>query len=678
MRLLFVRIILLANISTAQNLIKNGSFEIMKSGTSSSIPDDPAQFEYVEDWDQDMKAPILRPVKLHSPDYFSETPPLFYCYSNAHSGDKYIGMGRGEMIEQDFEGSDGFVFKVGQPYRVKLWVKMSRGMLHEKDWDNAATLSIMLRKDKLFYTPNANLLSNQCSNAFMDHQSDNSSTTLQIGSVQINDPEYSFDTWKEVSIDFTVPSTNWDWIVFETNDQTSNTCDTYILIDDISLENVCQEVNRFSAYKDGPTYQDFYSNNNFDCESPLFFTGLKGAEKVEIIIFEDDFLGGHNTIYAETFYHPSDRLIWNGKKQDGVTEATDGNYNYHVNVYSICGEPYMHQHNFTKTRNCNFNISVYNDKPSATYGFGNLNHIYYLKCVIKNSADQEVRTIEVYDPKEKVLWDGKNNSGSYVAAGIYKCDCQISNPCGEQNINNVLFDLTNFSAITLNNVQPATLQQFLNLNSQNIPFYDITSDGIFSYNCGDFSYYTPVNYPPLPCCSSEPDINLTTGYILGTESFEAYGNIYIGPGVTVLPASNLEFIANGTITIDPGVSFDGSISPVILEYQNCSPQRIGYWPTSVIENNQAIEESKIVETQQETSNKNLLLFPNPTKLTLTLVFPNSKKLAVVVTDMLGKIMLKNSIYNSNPELDVSSLPNGIYFLEAFTETESFIQKFVKE
>jgi hypothetical protein len=65
MRLLFVRIILLANISTAQNLIKNGSFEIMKSGTSSSIPDDPAQFEYVEDWDQDMKAPILRPVKLH-------------------------------------------------------------------------------------------------------------------------------------------------------------------------------------------------------------------------------------------------------------------------------------------------------------------------------------------------------------------------------------------------------------------------------------------------------------------------------------------------------------------------------------------------------------------------------------------------------------------------------------
>ena len=41
-------------------------------------------------------------------------------------------------------------------------------------------------------------------------------------------------------------------------------------------------------------------------------------------------------------------------------------------------------------------------------------------------------------------------------------------------------------------------------------------------------------------------------------------------------------------------------------------------------------------------------------------------------------MLKNSIYNSNPELDVSSLPNGIYFLEAFTETESFIQKFVKE
>jgi hypothetical protein len=36
MRLLFVRIILLANISTAQNLIKNGSFEIMKSGTSSS------------------------------------------------------------------------------------------------------------------------------------------------------------------------------------------------------------------------------------------------------------------------------------------------------------------------------------------------------------------------------------------------------------------------------------------------------------------------------------------------------------------------------------------------------------------------------------------------------------------------------------------------------------------
>ena len=657
----------------SQNFIKNPSFE-SRVGAPDSVPNNLAQFRFLDNWDEDMNDNHHNEdgnrVYLHSSDFYSSShhipeyiidrlyggQPIF-----AQDGNNYVGMARGELIEQEFEESE---LEAGKQYHIEFYIQPSKSTYIENiNWNNYTILSVMLTKSKLKYTSSANNYTSSCTAGFNDHISENNST-LHLSDMQISTTQYPFGIWSKVSVDFTAPlnADEYDWFVVETNDPNPNTCDTYLLLDNFSFTKVCTD--RCSAYRDTPD-GSISCNNIHSCSNPLTFNGLKGAERVVLHIYENWFGSGQDEVYRESFTHPNNTISWNGIYNWGgnTGEAINANFRYSLEVFSLCGQNGEHHDNFTKTGNCPFGIHPFISPGIGAFGLIGLDNVNSLKIVINDMSGNEVRTIEINDPFDKVLWDGKNNSGAYVAQANYIANCTYFTNCGQSNsvLSFMLFS-TGASYFNFNST-------YFNYGSNNL---------INNIDCSDFINLAPVNYPPLPCCSSEPDINLTTGYILGTESFEAYGNIYIGPVVTVLPASNLEFIANGTITIDPGVSFDGSISPVILEYQNCSPQRIGYWPTSVIENNQAIEESKIVETQQETSNKNLLLFPNPTKLTLTLVFPNSKKLAVVVTDMLGKIMLKNSIYNSNPELDVSSLPNGIYFLEAFTETESFIQKFVKE
>ncbi|GAB5399453.1 MAG: hypothetical protein Aureis2KO_10380 [Aureisphaera sp.] len=72
----------------------------------------------------------------------------------------------------------------------------------------------------------------------------------------------------------------------------------------------------------------------------------------------------------------------------------------------------------------------------------------------------------------------------------------------------------------------------------------------------------------------------------------------------------------------------------------------------------------------------LEITPNPVSERLLIAVPNTRIEKFSVFDLNGKMVMQQA--NNDDTLFVGGLPSGVYFLEASTETQSVIQKFVKK
>ena len=74
--------------------------------------------------------------------------------------------------------------------------------------------------------------------------------------------------------------------------------------------------------------------------------------------------------------------------------------------------------------------------------------------------------------------------------------------------------------------------------------------------------------------------------------------------------------------------------------------------------------------------KAMAVFPNPAHTELNIQLPAQQALdRVAITDVTGKIVLKQD-HNLN-QINVSDLANGLYFIEAHSGKEKFVNKFIK-
>ena len=71
------------------------------------------------------------------------------------------------------------------------------------------------------------------------------------------------------------------------------------------------------------------------------------------------------------------------------------------------------------------------------------------------------------------------------------------------------------------------------------------------------------------------------------------------------------------------------------------------------------------------------IFPNPASSIIHVIANDDAMKTVTVTDLYGRKLMERSVNAEETALEVSMLPQGVYFIKLFSQTNCFTVKFVK-
>jgi hypothetical protein len=99
-----------------------------------------------------------------------------------------------------------------------------------------------------------------------------------------------------------------------------------------------------------------------------------------------------------------------------------------------------------------------------------------------------------------------------------------------------------------------------------------------------------------------------------------------------------------------------------------------WYPNMNIINNDVPQLSSINQINNQ-QNPNIDIYPNPAVNNLTIESPQSA--IIEITNIQGQL-IKTFTISGKTNIDISSLPSGVYIIEAKTDKEMTVKKFVKE
>jgi hypothetical protein len=378
-------------------IIRNGSFELPSvSGTPFYIGlvdrnyDWKKDFEYIDDYlvcskekHKDIKCveewrsdynfkkennPCAE-YYLHSPDWFSlanypnPADDAIRINENnvdiaANTGSSYIGMGTGELIQQEIDNSN--LLDVNVDYTFQLYFRPVKGFQFYPNrfenpifgsqigWTNPSScnLKVYIRKNDAEYTPQANLINNFDDNVYNNKQLFNQNTILILDE-QIDLSSYPQGNWYPLTSTFNVPDNSYKWIIIEVTESigSSGTLNhsTYVLLDDISIVKTCELP---SCDRTTGLISPQIINNPFGGNIALHVSNLDNVDHAVMSI--------HNQlsqppIYSTTLsctngmptptingvdYFP---LSWDGKNNFGANVA-NSSYFLKLVLHNSCGE----------------------------------------------------------------------------------------------------------------------------------------------------------------------------------------------------------------------------------------------------------------------------------------------------------------------------------------------------
>ena len=80
---------------------------------------------------------------------------------------------------------------------------------------------------------------------------------------------------------------------------------------------------------------------------------------------------------------------------------------------------------------------------------------------------------------------------------------------------------------------------------------------------------------------------------------------------------------------------------------------------------------------EDPPNEIFKVYPNPSKEKISVEYPNGELLSISVFNLSGQIMLQIERAGHIAEIDISALPNGLYFLQVATNNHTMLHKFIK-
>jgi hypothetical protein len=423
-----------------------------------------------------------------------------------------------------------------------------------------------------------------------------------------------------------------------------------ILVDNIELVSLCAEENRCNQNKFKEDNSNITSNELHSAQTPLNFSGLAGIPMATIVIYNNG-----NIVSTMAFIKPLNTIYWDGKDEEG-NELPNTVYTYRLFLFTLCDCGFEKNGSFLKSGNLNIPTPILtNNIQSNTQviTFGNLSNVHEFSFKVRSILGAELYSSPIFiNPSNTFNWNGIVGSNSSLNPALYLLTMKYKNNCNtiEKSIPVEVLDDIDYSAFPTN---------YFENNSVIKPS---------SFQCF-YDNYFPAYYAPLPCCSTSLDLNYSNGYIDGNQTFEAAGNIYLGDGLTVLPNSNINFYANETIEVNPGVVIDGTSSVVTLENLNCAPQRVGIINNPISTSSENLSQS-ILNKKTFSGNSTISVFPNPASKSITISSSEELK-NILVFNLFGEqIFTNNNPGKNNLEIATDQLSNGVYIFSIQTENTS--------
>ncbi len=197
--------------------------------------------------------------------------------------------------------------------------------------------------------------------------------------------------------------------------------------------------------------------------------------------------------------------------------------------------------------------------------------------------------------------------------------------------------------------------------------WDSSNSGYYSFK-NKFELNETVNFPMLwnyPLTVSAIETLDFGGQMTQRNTLEADGNFFEQTSIYELFGPELGFFQSWW-----GVAVDGWSYQLLCYKDDAFPlAEVGNGPCFGLT---AIEE-------EIASSAKLVAYPNPTSHTITLDFKgkNTASMNVLVFDLTGKMVVQSPL-SAKRQLDVSSLPSGIYIGIATADGQTMPFKFVKQ
>ena len=194
------------------------------------------------------------------------------------------------------------------------------------------------------------------------------------------------------------------------------------------------------------------------------------------------------------------------------------------------------------------------------------------------------------------------------------------------------------------------------------------------------TYYTPFQTTPHPYQNVPP--TATRLFSVPTSVPNGSGTYYFADSLRTIPSgATSEYVAHKEVVLRPGFTAENGCDFVarIEPCAECEGERGQSHPMEVTN---ATPRRDVARNVSTTTNGTLRLHPNPTGGTLTVETTNPIR-EITVYDLAGRVMMTadggtvETCHGASLQVDVSSLPNGIYLLRAVTDNGVETARFVK-